>query len=211
VPISEPTVVDVRDIAPGEFPAAVELLARGFRENPLPVAAFGPDPDRVEQSLATMFGALFRVLTTQRPLVALDGARLVGVAGVALPGTCQPSPAQAAKMLPSLLRCGPQSLVRFGAWMRTWAAHDPDEPHVHLGPLAVDPALRGRGIGSQLLTEFCQQLDEANLMGYLETETEANVRLYRRFGFEVAARQHVLGVPNWFMRRPAAARAPRAG
>jgi hypothetical protein len=40
------------------------------------------------------------------------------------------------------------------------------------------------------------------LTGYLETETEDNVRLYTRFGFKVIAEQRVVDVPNWFMRRP---------
>jgi hypothetical protein len=40
-------------------------------------------------------------------------------------------------------------------------------------------------------------------MGYLETETEDNVRLYARFGFNVTVKRRVLGVPNWFMQRPA--------
>ena len=193
--------VEVRDIRVGEYPAAVALLARGFRDNPLPVAMFGDDPDRRERSLHTMFGALFRVTPTQRPLIALEGETIVGVAGIAPPGTCQPTMGQIAKMLPSLLSCGLGSLVRTGRWLGTWGSLDPKELHSHLGPLAVDARLRGRGIGSHILQEYGRRLDDANLMGYLETETEDNVRLYERFGFAVIAEQRVVGVPNWFMQR----------
>ena len=84
----------------------------------------------------------------------------------------------------------------------TWGTLDPKEPHSHLGPLAVDAHLRGRGIGTQILHSYCRRLDEAKLTGYLETETQDNVRLYTRFGFKVIAEQRVIGVPNWFMRRP---------
>jgi len=83
-----------------------------------------------------------------------------------------------------------------------WGKFDPIEPHSHLGPLAVDAHLKGRGIGSQILHAYCRRLDETNLTGYLETETEDNVRLYTRFGFKVIAEQRVVDVPNWFMRRP---------
>jgi len=38
-------------------------------------------------------------------------------------------------------------------------------------------------------------------IGYLETDKRENVRFYERFGFEVIAREPVIGVPNWFMRR----------
>jgi ribosomal protein S18 acetylase RimI-like enzyme len=197
----ERPLVEVRDIRPEEYPAAVAVLARGFQDNPLPKAIFGADQARRLRRLDTMFAALFRLVVTQTPLVALNGAVIVGVAGIAPPGTCQPTVAQRVGMLPSLLSCGPGSLVRIGRWMSAWGALDPTEGHSHLGPFAVDAALHGRGIGSQILVEYCRRLDAAHLMGYLETETEDNVRLYSRFGFEVTAERPVLGVPNWFMRR----------
>jgi len=85
---------------------------------------------------------------------------------------------------------------------RSWGQVDPKEQHSHLGPLAVDADLRGRGIGSQILSHYCRQLDEAKVIGYLETDSEDKVRLYRRFGFEVVRERQVIGVPNWFMVRP---------
>ena len=82
-----------------------------------------------------------------------------------------------------------------------WAAHDPDQPHSHFGPLAVDPDLQGNGIGSLLLSTYCSQLDDAGRVGYLETDKSENVRLYERFGFVVSAEAAVIGVNNWFMTR----------
>ncbi|MGH3735337.1 MAG: GNAT family N-acetyltransferase [Micromonosporaceae bacterium] len=86
--------------------------------------------------------------------------------------------------------------------MTAWAERDLDEPHVHLGPLAVDADLQGRGIGSLILREHCRRLDQARQVGYLETDKLENVRFYQRFGYEVTAEATVIGVPNWFMRRP---------
>ena len=54
--------------------------------------------------------------------------------------------------------------------MGTWAKHDPEEPHWHLGPVAVD--------------------------AHLETDRPENVSFYERFGFEIVGEQEVLGVPN---------------
>ena len=88
-------------------------------------------------------------------------------------------------------------------WVDTWAKRDPAEPHAHLGPLAVDAHLQGRGIGSRILAEHCGRLDAQATLGYLETDKPENVRLYERFGFLVVAEAPVLGVPNWFMRREA--------
>jgi len=195
--------VEVRDLQPSEYPAAVQLLARGFRDNPIPIAIFGENPDIRRQRLETLFGTLFRVSPSLTPLVALDGGTIVGVTGVAPPQTCQPTPRQFVRAVPSLLSCGPSSFVRTARWLGAWGALDPKEAHSHLGPLAVDAHLRGKGIGTQILHEYCRRIDEANLMGYLETETEDNVRLYARFGFNVTVKRRVLGVPNWFMQRPA--------
>ena len=48
----------------------------------------------------------------------------------------------------------------------------------------------------------CQQLDQTGRPGYLETDRPENVAFYRRFGFETTQQTSILGVPNFFMRRP---------
>lgn len=121
--------------------------------------------------------------------------------GVAPVGTCQPTAAQRLRLLPTLIALGPRTAARVGRWISIWAGHDPDEPHVHLGPLAVDAHLQGQGIGTLIVQEHCRRLDAAREVGYLETDKTENVRFYERFDFEVVGEAPVLGVPNWFMRR----------
>ena len=82
-----------------------------------------------------------------------------------------------------------------------WARRDLAEPHLHLGPLAVDRPLHGKGIGTQILLEHTRRLDEANAVGYLETDKDINVRLYERHGYHVIDEADVIGVHCWFMRR----------
>jgi ribosomal protein S18 acetylase RimI-like enzyme len=197
----ERPIVEVRDLHTEEIPAAVRLLARGFRDEPLQIASLGPDPERRHQRLKVLFAAMFEIMKGQTPLVALDGGTMVGVTGVAPPGSCQPTVAQLLKYGPALFPIGPRSLVRSARLNRTWGSVDPKEPHSHLGPLAVEADLRGRGIGSQILGHYCLRLDDAKLIGYLETDSEDKVRLYQRFGFKVVREQLVIGVPNWFMVR----------
>ena len=194
-------IVEVRDLRPDEFPAAIQLLARGFRDEPLQIASLGPDPVRRHQRLLVLFAAMFAVMEQQTPLIALDGGTMVGVTGVAPPGTCQPSAAQLLHYVPALLPIGLRSLVRTARVNKSWGAVDAKERHSHLGPLAVDADLRRRGIGSQILGHYCRQLDDGGLCGYLETDSEDKVRLYQRFGFEVVRERRVIGIPNWFMVR----------
>ena len=199
----ERPIVEVRDLQTDELPAAVRLLARGFRDEPLQIATLGPDPERRQQRLIVLFSTMFRVMEAQTPLVAFDGGSMVGVTGIAPPETCQATRTQLLKYAWALLPIGPRSLLCSARLNASWAAVDPKEPHSHLGPLAVDADLRGRGIGSQILAGYCQRLDDARLTGYLETDAEAKVRLYQRFGFEVIGKKRVVGVPNWFMARRA--------
>lgn len=195
--------VAIRALQPGEIEAAVGVLARGMRDNPLHVAAYGDDPDRRLRCHARVMRAMFRVFDELQPLCATLDEHVVGVLAEAPPLTCQPGLWQRLRFAPDLLALGPGTARAVLAWTSAWGRHDPDERHIHLGPVAVDAHLQGRGIGSQLLREHCRRLDAADHVGYLETDDLKNVRLYARFGYVVVAEAVVLGVPNWFMRRGA--------
>jgi ribosomal protein S18 acetylase RimI-like enzyme len=192
--------VEVAPLTSADVPAAVGVLARGMRDNPIHVAVLGPDPERRERMLARMFGTLWR-LWDQRALGARRDGELVGVCGRLAPGACRLTPAQSLRMAPVLAAGGPRTLVRSLRWIGAWGKRDPRERHEHLGPVAVDRHLQGLGIGSAMLAVHAEDLDVQRLTGWLETDKEANVRLYQRFGYEVVEQAAVLGVPNWFMRR----------
>jgi ribosomal protein S18 acetylase RimI-like enzyme len=117
------------------------------------------------------------------------------------PGECRPGFGGQLRMLPALLRCGPRSAGRTISWLGAWSKRDPGERHWHLGPLAVDAHLQGRGVGSRLMQIFCAQMDAARDDAYLETDKPENVRFYERFGFGVIGEEEMLGVRNWFMFR----------
>jgi GNAT superfamily N-acetyltransferase len=193
--------VEVAALPPAEVPEAVGVLARGMRDNPLHVAAFGAEPERRQRRLERFFRTFFKVMRAQTPLAAHDAGTLVGVTGIAPPGTCQPAMLDELRLLPTVLAMGPTTSARMMRWVAAWAAHDPTEPHSHLGPLAVDAHLQGRGIGTRILVEYCDRLDRAGELAYLETDKAVNVRIYERHGFRVIAEERVIGVPNWFMRR----------
>ncbi len=86
-----------------------------------------------------------------------------------------------------------------------------EERHKHLVPqdhwylqnIAVKPEEQGKGHGGQLLKTMIKHLERENLPIYLETNTEKNVSIYQRYGFEVL--EHAIipdtDVPFWGMLR----------
>ena len=119
------------------------------------------------------------------------------------PGECRMGLGQQLRVMPGLFSNGPRVAVKAVRWLGVWARRDPDERHWHLGPISVDSHLQGRGVGSKLMEVFCARVDAAGEDAYLETDKAINVRFYERFGFEVVGEQEVVGLPNWYMLRPA--------
>ncbi len=70
-------------------------------------------------------------------------------------------------------------------------AYRPSEPHWYLGLIAVDPAYRGRGIGTRLMEHCLSIVDEEAKPAYLESTNSANLSLYERFGFQMLAEVRV--------------------
>jgi GNAT superfamily N-acetyltransferase len=137
-------------------------------------------------------------------LVAVEALRIVGVVHwVDAPG-CQFSGAEKMRMMPGLVTgVGARCAVRVLSWLSAWSADDPADPHVHLGPIGVEPDVQGRGVGRRLMERYCAALDGSGKSGYLETDRPENVAFYRRFEFETVREISVLGVPNVLMERPA--------
>ncbi|HEY7339675.1 MAG TPA: GNAT family N-acetyltransferase [Ktedonobacterales bacterium] len=75
-------------------------------------------------------------------------------------------------------------------------------PHWYLAQIGVEPALQRQGIASRLLRPMLARMDTAGLPCYLETENAANVAMYERYGFRVAAEDAVPDGPHiWAMVR----------
>jgi ribosomal protein S18 acetylase RimI-like enzyme len=91
------------------------------------------------------------------------------------------------RVLPTLLHA--TGLARFGRLMALRADmdkhHPMDRPHAYLWFLGVTHAAQGHGVGSRLLAVATARLDAEGRPAYLETQTERNLNLYRRHGFEV--------------------------
>ena len=198
-------MIIVRELDEVDLPSAVGIIARGMRDNPLHIAALGNDANLRSKRLIGMFSAALPLVLSKGALLgAFESDTLVGIAGMISPGHCQPTVLEKLSVTPRIIPAvGFDAASRVLRWLDQWARHDPRQPHWHLGPVAVDAHLQGKGIGTQLMNEYCARLDATHGTGYLETDKASNVKFYEKFGFETIASAPVLDTPNWFMKRAA--------
>lgn len=185
---------------------ASELVALAMNDNPTHAAVFGGPTPRRQRRMRVFFDAILPWIAAQGLLLgAHTDDRLVAVLGLLPPGRCQPRGLHFLRLgARLLLQLGPLRALRLVRWQRTWGRVDPAAAHWHLGPLAVRPEQQHQGVGTALLHHGLARVDSTRTMAYLETDLARNVALYQRLGFAVTGQARVLGVPNWFMQRPAA-------
>ena len=167
------------------------------------------DTDDRREALSAIARAIIGTATRANTCwAAIENGAVVGVAVWAAPGAYPPSRLEQIRQLPSivrLLRLGISTARRVQELDTRAHAYFPQEPVWYLPALGVAPSMQGRGIGTGLIRYSLAQIGDHAC--YLETGTEANVRLYQRFGFAVvnpAAQLTPEGGPtHWTMLRPA--------
>lgn len=193
--------IDIRAIAPDELRAAAAVLADGMRDNPLHVRVFGADRKRRQRRLSRFFEALIVYVYSNGEIWgAYDADGLIGVLGMIRPGRCRPSLMERARLV-IMIGAPPLLLWRIHRWLAVWRRNDPDDPHWHIGPLAVSPDYRRRGVGRRLMTRCVERMDALSTTAWLETDLEINAAFYRTLGFVAVKKEVVLGAPVWFMSR----------
>jgi ribosomal protein S18 acetylase RimI-like enzyme len=131
---------------------------------------------------------------------AFRNGELAGVAVTFAPGAYPPPRHTEARYVLAFLAAGPGPIAR---GLKAGEAQDsghPEDPHVYLWFLAVDPAHQRAGIGRSLLARVHE---DAGAPVYLDTSNPNNVPYYAGNGFEEIGRGTLpRDTPMWFMRRP---------
>jgi len=179
--------------------------------------AFADDPFFVflmanERIRRRALGIFFRAMVGEsRPGAVVHGARdasgrLVGVAAFVRPGAWPLSIGAQVRQLRSALVAmipRPRALIDGSRYLFAIESIHPKEEMWYLQLLAVDPSAQRGGIGGALQEQVYPQADREGLVSYLETQKEANLAYYRRFGYELDRELHPVkkGPPLWTMRR----------
>ncbi|MFC1893150.1 GNAT family N-acetyltransferase [Chloroflexota bacterium] len=77
-------------------------------------------------------------------------------------------------------------------------------PYIHLLIMGVSQEFQGKGFGGQLLRAVIEKAEIEKVPIYLETQKEANVSLYEKYGFSVKKKvilPEPLNLPMWLMVR----------
>lgn len=153
------------------------------------------------RGMVAEMGATAVVHGARRP----DG-RLVGVAAFVSPGAWPlPLGAQLRQLLSGFLAmvARPRALLDGSRYLFAIEKIHPKQQLWYLLLLAVDPSAQRGGIGGALQEQVYPLADRDGLDSYLETQKEANLAYYRRFGYEVERELHPVksGPPLWTLRR----------
>jgi GNAT superfamily N-acetyltransferase len=191
-------VVEVKKYSADRLDECVTVLADSFVTNPLHLAAFGDG--RIDQNRLFFRIGLRHMFSGPAFVAVVDGA-VAGFIHFNESPYCLPAPEELPHAFATLLRPLNEAIPKVIRWFTRWCHLDPDQPHVHLGPVAVVPELQRRGIGAALMQRYIEHLEREKIAGYLETDRRENVEFYKRFGFIVQREEEVIGTTTWHMWR----------
>ncbi|MEN8806976.1 MAG: GNAT family N-acetyltransferase [Desulfobacterales bacterium] len=178
----------------GNISEASRVLSKAMLEVPIHVAIFQGHGEKERDIIEKMF---FELLTD------LPGVTFLARIKKQIVGVMRMKSCDGSKISDEHMQVEDVNSLdwRKSHWHNEWARRDPSKQHWHLGPVGVLPSHQGKGIGTKLLSRFCKEVEACAAPAYLETDTDTNVRLYERFGFQVVAETEILEVNNYFMWR----------
>ena len=136
-----------------------------------------------------------------KSVVALANGQIQGYAHFSPSPHCLPAPEILPVAMAPLLKPFGNASAPLMRWFVRWCHLDPDEPHLHLGPIGVAPQAQRQGVGTALMRCYLDHLRRESLPGYLETDKPENINFYEKFGFVVEHEEELIGTPTWYMWR----------
>jgi ribosomal protein S18 acetylase RimI-like enzyme len=190
--------------------AGVAVLGRAFTEYEMLRYYFQDEAER--HAVAVTFGFVALSVCLKYGEAYASSAKMEGVAAWLPPGKAPFGGWQIIRAVPLsvLFRFGRQGASRmqaYGRYIDNMHRKLVPYPHWYLQIIGVDPAYQGQGFSSQLVRPMLECIDREHLPCFLETNTEKNVAIYRRFKFEVVSEDKIPGteVTSFAMLRKAQA------
>jgi hypothetical protein len=193
--------ISIRDLREEEHEDAVRLLGRAFRDLPTTRAIMGGDAAHRMRVLQRGY-RIFLPQMNGRILSAWRDDALVGVCGMQGPGECKLSPRQMMRVAPWIVFGGPPSQTyRCLKVFRERDRRDSPERHIHVEPIAIEPAVAKTGVGKVLGAAVCAEADRQGAVIFGISERFSTTEYLAKFGVEVVDEFDILGVPSFALRR----------
>lgn len=172
------------------------VLGRAFAEYDLLRYYFRDETQRRAVADSFVFIALSVCLKYGEAYATSE--KLEGVAGWLPPGKAPFGSWQMIRSVPLsvLFRFGRQGAGRlqaYGRFVDKLHRKLVPYPHWYLQIIGVAPAYQEQGFSSRLIRPVLERIDRERMPCFLETNTEKNVAIYRRFGFEVISEDKIPG------------------
>jgi len=179
-----------------ERDAATAVLGRAFAEYELLRYYFHDETQR--RAVADTFVFIALSVCLKYGEVCATSEKLEGVAAWLPPGKAPFGSWQMIRSVPlSILfrfgRQGANRLRAYGSYIDNLHRKLVQYPHWYLQIIGVNPAYQGQGFSGRLLRPVLERIDLERLPCFLETNTEKNAAIYRRFGFEVISADKIPG------------------
>jgi len=176
--------------------AGAAVLGRAFTEYELLQYYFHDETER--RAVAVTFGFVALSVCLKYGEVYASSAKMEGVSAWLPPGKAPFGGWQIIRSVPLsvLFRFGRQGASRmqaYGRYVDNLHRKLVPYPHWYLQIIGVDPKYQGQRFSSQLIRPMLERINREHLSCFLETNTEKNVAIYRRFGFEVVSEDKIPG------------------
>jgi GNAT superfamily N-acetyltransferase len=174
----------IRPVTAEEWPAATELAARAFLDEPYTVVAFGDDRLDRFATLNDHYRAAKPDANGRLMLGAFAGSHVVGIAGAYPPASCPYCRRATAEDLAS---DDPFDIAFRDVDVLTRRSHAELEPHWYVAPVATEPVLQGSGIGRLLMDRLAEAAMARELAAIVLECGSHLVPFYERCGYERGA------------------------
>ncbi|MFG1872088.1 GNAT family N-acetyltransferase [Micromonospora arborensis] len=172
------THASIRLAKPNDAGPLVGVLAEAFMDGPV---ADWLIPDRSDRRLA-YYRYFELVLKDGLEHGHVDTTADLSAVAIWYPRSNPPEP-NSAQHQEALERATGTYAPKFALLEEMFEAYHPRVAHHYLAYVAVDPKQQRRGLGTQLLSGYHQQLDALSMPAYLEATNARNCQLYQRLGY----------------------------
>ncbi|KKO53242.1 GNAT family N-acetyltransferase [Paenibacillus sp. DMB20] len=201
--------VSIAKLTKADKPLFVALMSRAFARDPLFLHVFGDSEldDRAQDHVIAFLAFMFdkSLLLNEEVWGYFEKENLLGVYIVEKPQASMIHKVKGfgliLRLIPLFFQLSRKTLSLLNSYMRVTRSFAPSRSHHYLVMIGVEPKAQGKGIGKALLRHLLDTVEADNGSHgiALDTENEANVNLYRRFGFSLTMETQIGNIPVYCM------------